>query len=278
MSDSTNTTPLLFVIEAAHQVREALLDVDVRGRVEQVVRETIETQWQLLEGESKSRLAAKGKHLAWRRRGCQGKMPLVPEPNRGTTTEAGDWPFPVEHGISEPPGCVLLLAVLNDFAAEHPEQFQRTDCEFKPLLPAECDKSWGGGPWAIFGWQWVDAVANLTAEHEDRLEASVGRALVELGVNAEDAGDLNPLPTDIKQAAVLPQVDLKLNQIRFEGECFDVSGEAALLISEVIKNHPQPICASKICSKPARVKSKLPDKLGSLLVSEPGKGYRLDIK
>jgi hypothetical protein len=75
----------------------------------------------------------------------------------------------------------------------------------------------------------------------------------------------------------LPVVNQSLNQIRYQGECYDVSADAALLFQKIVDNHPQPISASRINRKPSRLKDSLPAELKQLIVAESGKGYRLSI-
>ncbi len=73
----------------------------------------------------------------------------------------------------------------------------------------------------------------------------------------------------------LPQVNLDLNQIKYAGECYEVSGDAALLFSKLVEHYPHPFPASSLFANPSRVKNSLPDILKAMIESQPAKGYRL---
>lgn len=78
-----------------------------------------------------------------------------------------------------------------------------------------------------------------------------------------------------RQESKLPRVDLRLNKVSFAGREYEVSPDAALLLSELVKSYPDQIAASSFTSKPSRVRKSLPEELKSLIKTSPGKGYRL---
>jgi hypothetical protein len=71
------------------------------------------------------------------------------------------------------------------------------------------------------------------------------------------------------------KVNKDLNQVRYDGVCYDVKSDGALLFDELVCAYPDPISASKLFSKPSRVKNELPEILKEMVKSEPAKGYRL---
>ncbi len=73
----------------------------------------------------------------------------------------------------------------------------------------------------------------------------------------------------------LPEVNLGLNQVRYDGVCHDVSPDGALFIDELVKAYPNAISASNLSSKPSRLKGSLPKKLQEIIVSEAAKGTKL---
>ena len=75
----------------------------------------------------------------------------------------------------------------------------------------------------------------------------------------------------------MPQVDLKLNQVRYAGECHNVSPEGAFLMDKLVQHYPHAFAASSELSKPSRVKDSLPEAIRALIVAETGKGYRLNL-
>lgn len=105
-------------------------------------------------------------------------------------------------------------------------------------------------------------------EWTDRLAKLFRRAKKELGGPALGDGRLSP-------AIDLPQVNLETNQVRYVGQCHDVTADGALLFSKLVENYPQAFSASKLFSKPSRVRDGLPDALKALIVAQTGKGYRL---
>ncbi len=73
----------------------------------------------------------------------------------------------------------------------------------------------------------------------------------------------------------LPIVNLELKQIRYAGECHDVSGDSALLVQGIVDAHPDWFPASKNgFSKPSSTKHSLPDPIKDLIETAKGKGYR----
>lgn len=102
------------------------------------------------------------------------------------------------------------------------------------------------------------------------------------GQPANDQNSSPPASADSGRANVpatkLPKVNLKTNQVRYGGgECLDVTSDGALLMSELVKNHPHPIKASEFLTKPSRTKDELPEILRKLIDTAPGKGYWLKI-
>jgi hypothetical protein len=73
----------------------------------------------------------------------------------------------------------------------------------------------------------------------------------------------------------LPEVDLALNQIRYDGNCFNVTPDAALLVQKLVEAHPQFLSASGLFTRPSDLKNSLPAPIKSLIQSKPGSGYRI---
>lgn len=74
----------------------------------------------------------------------------------------------------------------------------------------------------------------------------------------------------------LPQVDLVLNQIRYDGVCHNVTSEGAKLVDLLVKAPPYEwVPTHKVFSKPSRVKNSLPAPIRNLIETDRGKGYRL---
>ena len=139
----------LFVYELAHRCRVTLEDKSVRKRVVDTVQDT-----------------------------------LVDQDAGGVTpTTAGDWPFPVECGVEESPGCILALAALNDFAATHQRPFEKEDCNFTELRPLQDNSALEV---ITYGMQWVLAVRKFEDKHGQRLCLVVESALRELGVPEDE--------------------------------------------------------------------------------------------
>ncbi|QDT72227.1 hypothetical protein [Lacipirellula limnantheis] len=139
--------PPLYVVELAHEIRAALNDPKVRQKAASEAHAALERQNELGYG-------AEGDCEQWHRK------------------LAKDWPFPIEHGIDEPPGCILALVALNDFAASKPELFGRPSAVFKPVADS----------WApLFDWSWRRMVDELRPEHEAKIRSVVDSALYYLG-------------------------------------------------------------------------------------------------
>lgn len=79
------------------------------------------------------------------------------------------------------------------------------------------------------------------------------------------------------ESSSLPEVNLDTNQVRYGGQCYDVTADGALLFSKLAESYPHAFSASRLFTKPSRVKSVLPDALKSLIVAVSGKGYRLKL-
>lgn len=146
-----DSVPPLYVVELAHEIRAALSDPKVRQQAQSEARAALEHQHEMS-------YRADGGGDQWRLK------------------HAKDWPFPIEHGINEPPGCILALVALNDFAAGKPELWQ-PPAEFTPVLRDETLTCAG----AIFDWSWRRMVDELKPEHEAKIKSVVASALCHLG-------------------------------------------------------------------------------------------------
>jgi hypothetical protein len=81
-----------------------------------------------------------------------------------------------------------------------------------------------------------------------------------------------------KKASIrLPKVNRRLNQVRYAGECYDVSPGAAELFQQLVDRCGDWFAASSILSKPSAIKASLPEPLKRLIETAKGKGYRLKI-
>jgi hypothetical protein len=103
----------------------------------------------------------------------------------------------------------------------------------------------------------------------DRLRALTVAESVHIAANSDLAASTT---------TTLPQVNLKTNQVRYDGQCYDVSSDGALLLSKLVESHPHAITASKYFSKPSDVKNRLPPLLRKLIATESGKGYWLSVR
>jgi hypothetical protein len=173
--------PSLIVYELAHRVREALSDVAARERVRDSVRETLGKQWseykeKTLAHDALSRVRVEATKAYYRDETV--KIPEVPVGSRPPAmNRLAEWPFPIEHGIEESPGCVLHLAALNDFAFEHSTEFYKHGVEFEPLLPFGLGSEQMTGPWFWYGTIWVDAISKLEPGHFERFNSAIDAAL-----------------------------------------------------------------------------------------------------
>lgn len=80
------------------------------------------------------------------------------------------------------------------------------------------------------------------------------------------------------KSADLPKVNLKMNQIRYRGKCYDVEADGALLVDRLVLAYPEWFSASENgFSKPSKIKDALPAPIRNLIETKPGKGYRLKI-
>lgn len=115
----------------------------------------------------------------------------------------------------------------------------------------------------------------------DRFELSVNRLAVATKVaNKIKSSPIEQTRSDSESNSgeaeqPLPKVDIKLNQVRVGNECYNVTADAALLISEIVTSHPEPIAAYKLSRKPSRILKALPDPLRLLIGTKSGKGYWL---
>jgi hypothetical protein len=66
-----------------------------------------------------------------------------------------------------------------------------------------------------------------------------------------DAGSRDSRPIDTE----LPVIDLELCQVRFRGECYNVTPDGAQLVNRLVKSFPDWISASNDFEKPSRVKN-----------------------
>lgn len=57
---------------------------------------------------------------------------------------------------------------------------------------------------------------------------------------------------------MLPEVDLLLNQVRYGGECYNVTPDGATLMHNLCEKYPDWFSASSIISKPSAIKGDLP--------------------
>jgi len=89
---------------------------------------------------------------------------------------------------------------------------------------------------------------------------------------------VNGTPQTTGSSSILPQINLQLNQVRYAGQCYDVSSDGALLLSKLVESHPHEVAASGLFSKPSDVKKRLPMPLRELIKTEGGKGYSLKIQ
>jgi hypothetical protein len=122
------------------------------------------------------------------------------------------------------------------------------------------------GGTAVWEWDYVDrfeaALASLRAEAAVAAELQSGTVKM---AGQTPAGSDPP---------VLPEVNLELNQVRFGGQCRDLTADGALLLSKIVTAYPHHFSASSICSKPSEVKDSFPKLVLDHIKSEPGKGYR----
>jgi hypothetical protein len=90
---------------------------------------------------------------------------------------------------------------------------------------------------------------------------------------------MQPPRLPVKQKSPnLPKVSLELNQIRYNGKCYDVSAECALLMHFLVEAYPNWIPASKCgFTKPSRIKDAFPSPLKALIETSPAKGYHLKL-
>ncbi len=72
-------------------------------------------------------------------------------------------------------------------------------------------------------------------------------------------------------------IDLRLNQIRYGGACYDVTADGALLVNKLVEANDW-FSASSIFSKPSEVLRSLPDPIKKLIETQKGKGYRLKLE
>jgi hypothetical protein len=84
-------------------------------------------------------------------------------------------------------------------------------------------------------------------------------------------------PAQVSSLSGLPEVNLDLNQVRYNGECHDVRSDGALLMSKLVEAYPHPFPANSLFSKPSNVKNKLPEGLRVLIEAKSGTGYRLKL-
>jgi hypothetical protein len=80
-----------------------------------------------------------------------------------------------------------------------------------------------------------------------------------------------------KNKPELPKVDVNNCQVRYKGQCHDVTGDAALLFKYLIDSYSEWFSASSKFAKPSAIKSTLPPDLKALIETQKGKGYRLKL-
>lgn len=141
----------LFLCELARKVRTLLDRPEIRSKVDETIREISETLKQC-----PLRVTAEG------------------------------WPFPIEYGIEEAPGCILALVAINEFAAQNPKLFRQDGVVFKQVWPEEKFT----GPGIVFFMQWTQAVDKIRRGHSERLVRIVQRAIDELSAADEVAPNL----------------------------------------------------------------------------------------
>jgi len=72
------------------------------------------------------------------------------------------------------------------------------------------------------------------------------------------------------------RIDLKNCRAILDGKAFEVSGDAARLLHEILMSYPARVYANRLGIEPARVRTKLPRSLKVAFVSERGRGCTLD--
>lgn len=183
--------PSLAIYELAHRARVVLSDFETRNKVCDCVRNTLGNRWSKYRAEVEAHDNLIRTMVEATKATYRGEHVEIPAGPTGSRPEAFNrldgWPFPVEHGIEESPGCLLHLAALNDYAFEHSKGFLKTGVEFEPLLPFGEGGEQMTGPWFWYGIVWIEAVGKLTSEHFEQFTLVIESAIAILqGANEPD--------------------------------------------------------------------------------------------
>jgi len=124
---TTTYDPEPFVRELADVALEVLRDTAVHGQVSQIVRQTMQAEWdEHLQRDArcdKKLLSTLNGHKVVSLTRDERRQLLLAIGFGGDRYAKTGWPFPILHGIDAPPGCYLVLAGLNEIAVADPQGF-----------------------------------------------------------------------------------------------------------------------------------------------------------
>lgn len=114
-----------------------------------------------------------------------------------------------------------------------------------------------------------DAAEIFVREENEQQVSSIANAAEQLQQQAAQLKQVN---------SELPEVDLRLCQVRYDGVCYGVTVEGARMVNMCVRNFPRKFAAIKNdFSKPSATKASLPKQIRDILDTKGGYGLKVEL-